>query len=109
MPAFIVAGACLIHAPARAVETDQFLLWDRELSDSAEPLNRFFNEEIRTFLQERALSGIPPLSATSEGTDVGDCFDKCFFEIVAAGCITNTVRGVVHGDLALGNNDDFVA
>jgi len=88
MPAFIVAGACLIDAPARAVETDQFLLWDRELSDSAEPLNRFFNKEIRALLQERALSGIPPC----ECSDLAEDIMYHFFKRRRTSCIKKFLR-----------------
>ncbi|HOZ47986.1 MAG TPA: hypothetical protein PLO37_22155 [Candidatus Hydrogenedentes bacterium] len=35
-----------------AAETDQFLVWGRELRDSSEALNRYFNSEIESFLEE---------------------------------------------------------
>ena len=44
---------CLFHPPAAAVETDQFLVWDVELRDSSEALNRFFNDEILGILETR--------------------------------------------------------
>ncbi len=53
LPVFFAAAVFLAQPSARAVETDQFLVWDRELRDSAEPLNRFFNDEIRGILEAR--------------------------------------------------------
>ncbi len=53
MPVFVAIVVFLTQPSARATETDQFLLWDRELRDSAEPLNRFFNDEIRGILETR--------------------------------------------------------
>ena len=47
MPSVVAIVIFLIQPSGGAVETDQFLVWDRELRDSAEPLNRFFNDEIR--------------------------------------------------------------
>lgn len=44
---------CLFHPSAAAVETDQFLVWDIELRDSSEALNRFFNDELHSFLETR--------------------------------------------------------
>ncbi len=52
-PLFIAIAIVLFQTSTRAVETDQFLVWDRELRDSAEPLNRFFNDEIRGILETR--------------------------------------------------------
>ena len=52
-PLFIAIAIVLFQPSTRAVETDQFLVWDRELRDSAEPLNRFFNDELRGILQTR--------------------------------------------------------
>ena len=53
MPLFVAIAVFLAQPSARALETDQFLLWDRELRDSAEPLNRFFNDEILNILETR--------------------------------------------------------
>jgi hypothetical protein len=36
-----------------ALETDQYLVWEVELNDSADAFNRYLNGEIETFLQEQ--------------------------------------------------------
>lgn len=48
-----VPVAFLILPSAQAVETDQFMVWDVELVDGAEPINQFFNDEIRGILEGR--------------------------------------------------------
>jgi hypothetical protein len=47
--ALFVLGAARI---TRAAETDQFLVWDRELADSAPALNAYLNETIEAFLDQ---------------------------------------------------------
>lgn len=44
----IVCGSL---APAWATETDQYLVWGRELDDCSVALNRYLNEELQNFLQ----------------------------------------------------------
>lgn len=45
----MLAGAAAA-APAPALETDQFLVWDRELTDAAPAVNAFLNAELETVL-----------------------------------------------------------
>lgn len=42
-----------LHAMAYAAETDQYLVWDKELADSSAPLNRYLDDQIHLFLDER--------------------------------------------------------
>lgn len=47
----VAAFACLLAAPrALSAETDQFLVWDIQLADSAPALNAYLNEEAQRFL-----------------------------------------------------------
>lgn len=73
---FCAIAVCLAQLPAHAVETDQFLVWDRELRDSAEPLNRFFNEEIQSLLAERNLRRTPFCECSALADDILDHFFK---------------------------------
>ncbi len=44
--------AWIISLGASAAETDQFLAWETELRDCAEPFNRYLNDEITVFLDK---------------------------------------------------------
>jgi hypothetical protein len=53
-----LAGLLLLPAlPARALETDQYLVWGEELSDSTDRVNEYLNQEIRLVLDRLARRG----------------------------------------------------
>jgi len=49
--AFLCALPAIISPPVYASETDQFLVWGRELEDSAPELNEWMNEQLDAFMQ----------------------------------------------------------
>lgn len=42
--------AVFLTTSARAVETDQYMTWGKELNDSAEPLNAWFNTQVERYI-----------------------------------------------------------
>ncbi len=87
-----LAFCLLLGAPwswaARAAETDQFLVWDRDLRDSAPAFNSYFNRTIRTFL-ERANTRSRPFQSPEELT-------KALFAYLFEGLHASRVRNWVN-------------
>ncbi len=75
----------------RADETDQFMSWDVELSDSTDVLNAYFNSEIRKIVDKRNRAIEPPCDCPSLALDT---FDHLF-----KGRLTSRLMDfVVHAD-----------
>lgn len=64
---FAIACAVLV-SPGAALETDQFLVWDLELADAAPAVNRYFNQQIREFL-DRQNARQDPIDSPQELTN----------------------------------------
>jgi len=78
----------LIPGGLHAAETDQFLVWDRDLVDSSPALNAYFNETIRGFL-ESANERSRPYKTSEELT-------KGLFKHLFAGLHASRVRNWVN-------------